>query len=242
MRRAIGWLLAVMALAFVPAVAFAEGVAQDTQTEVVEVAVEGVNTIDAVGTTHEVAGNTFEVTSSSLKTVAFTKSKNAKSITVPAKVKINGKYHKVTSIGSKAFAPAKKKLTKVVIGKNVTVIGASAFAGCKKLAQVTGGASVKTIEAKGFLGCERLKDCAPFSSKALTKVGKSALKKTKRLKTLTVKSKKLEKESVTGALKGSSVKTVKVAPGTKKLNKKYAEKYKKIFTKKNCGKKVVVKA
>ena len=43
-----------------------------------------------------------------------------------------------------------------------------------------------------------------------------------------------------GSLKGSKVKKVKVRVGKKKLNKKYAKKYRKYFTKKNCGKKVKV--
>ena len=37
------------------------------------------------------------------------------------------------------------------------------------------------------------------------------------------------------------IKKGKVKFGSKKLNKRYAKKYKKIFTKKNCGKKVKVK-
>jgi len=39
----------------------------------------------------------------------------------------------------------------------------------------------------------------------------------------------------------AAVKTVKVKVGKKKTNKKYVKKYKKIFTKKNAGKKVRVK-
>lgn len=61
-----------------------------------------------------------------------------------------------------------------------------------------------------------------------------------KVKTLTVKTKDLTKASVKGSLKGSKVKTVKVRVGKKKTNKKYIRKYKKIFTKKNCGKKVRV--
>ena len=61
------------------------------------------------------------------------------------------------------------------------------------------------------------------------------------VKTVTVKSKKLTKASVKGSLKGSKVKTVKVKVGKKKENKKFVKKYKKIFTKKNAGKKVKVK-
>lgn len=74
----------------------------------------------------------------------------------------------------------------------------------------------------------------------VTSIAPKAFKGTK-VKTLTVKSKKLTKKSVKGSLKGSKVKTVKVKVGKKKENKKYVKKYKKIFTKKNCGKKVKVK-
>ena len=38
----------------------------------------------------------------------------------------------------------------------------------------------------------------------------------------------------------ASGKTIKVKVGKKKTNKKYVKRYKKIFTKKNCGKKVRV--
>ncbi|MCR4776639.1 MAG: hypothetical protein K5869_09715, partial [Saccharofermentans sp.] len=55
------------------------------------------------------------------------------------------------------------------------------------------------------------------------------------LKTLQVKkSTKLCKSGVKNSLKGSAVKTVKV-------KKSKVKKYKKIFKKKNCGKKVKVK-
>ena len=55
------------------------------------------------------------------------------------------------------------------------------------------------------------------------------------------KSKKLKKSSVKGSLKGSKIKTVQVKVGKKKDNKKYVKKYKKIFTKKNAGKKVKIR-
>ena len=62
--------------------------------------------------------------------------KNPKSFTVPATIKVKGKSFKVTEIAPKAFKN-KKKLKKVVIGKNVRKIGASAFYGCKSLKTVT---------------------------------------------------------------------------------------------------------
>ena len=60
--------------------------------------------------------------------------------------------------------------------------------------------------------------------------------------TVTVNGVKLNVTSIAPkAFKGTKVKTVKVKVGKKKENKKYVKKYKKIFTKKNCGKKVKVK-
>ena len=64
--------------------------------------------------------------------------------------------------------------------------------------------------------------------------------KGKKVKTLTVTTKKLTKKSVKGSLKGSKIKTIKVKVGKKKLNKKYVKEYKKIFTKKNAGRKVKI--
>jgi hypothetical protein len=89
----------------------------------------------------------------SANTVAFMApvAKNPTTFTVPATVKIKGKTYKVTQISAKAFRN-KKKLKKVVIGKNVKKIGASAFYGCKKL---------KTIVIK---------------SNVLKSVGKNAIK------------------------------------------------------------------
>ena len=74
----------------------------------------------------------------------------------------------------------------------------------------------------------------------VTGIARGAFKNTK-TKTVTIKSTKLSKKSVKNCFKGSKVKTVKVKVGNKKLNKKYVKKYKKFFTKKNCGKKVTVK-
>ena len=72
------------------------------------------------------------------------------------------------------------------------------------------------------------------------KISKKAFKGTGVTK-LIVKTKKLTKKSVKGSLKGSKVKNIKVKIGCKKTNKTFVKKYKKIFTKKNAGKKVAVK-
>jgi hypothetical protein len=169
------------------------------------------------GTTLKSGKNKYTVTSASAKnpTVAVKSTTAAGTLTIPATVKVKGVTYKVTSIKAKAFFK-NKKLKKVTVGKNIKTIGSQAFSKCTKLKTVTIGAGVTKIGTKCFSG-------------------------TKKLKTLTVKSKKLTKKGVKGSLKGSKIKTVKVKVGTKKVNKKYVKKYKKIFTKKNCGKKVKVK-
>ena len=142
----------------------------------------------AIGTTHKVGGNTFEVLSAN--TVAFTKAKNKKSVTVPATVMIDDKTFNVVQVNPKAFAA--KKIRTVTIGKNVKTIRKNAFS----------------------------------KSKATKMV---------------IKTRMLTKKTVKGSLKNSKIKTVQVKAGKKKENKKYIKKYKKIFTKKNAGKKVTVK-
>ena len=58
---------------------------------------------------------------------------------------------------------------------------------------------------------------------------------------VTIKTIKFSKSSVRSCMAGSKVKTVKVKAENKKLSKSIAKKYKKFFTKGNCGKKVKVK-
>ncbi len=78
--------------------------------------------------------------------------------------------------------------------------------------------------------------------KKVKKISKKSFKKYTKVTVLEVRSKKLTKKSVKGSLKSSKIKTVKVKVAKKaKTNKKYVKKYKKIFTKKNAGKKVKVK-
>lgn len=73
-----------------------------------------------------------------------------------------------------------------------------------------------------------------------TKLAKNAFAKSKATK-LVIKTKLLKKKAVKGSLKKSKVKTIQVKVGKKKDNKKFVKKYKKIFTKKNVGKKPKVK-
>ena len=143
---------------------------------------------------------------------------------VGTKVTVAGNSYKVTSNAPKTVAFVKAKSAKSakvpatveIEGEKykVTSVSAKAFKG-KKFKTVTIGQNVKTIKANAFNG-----------SGAATVI---------------LKTKALKKSSVKGSLKGSKVRTVKVKVGTKKQNKSYVKKYKKIFTKKNAGKKVSVK-
>ena len=96
---------------------------------------------------------------------------------------------------------------------------------------------ITAIDTGAFKGTKTTTVILPAT---ISKINRGAFKGSN-VKTLIVKSKKLTKKSVKGSLKGSKVKTVKVKVGSKAQNKKYVKKYKKIFTPKNCGKKVTVK-
>ena len=75
-----------------------------------------------------------------------------KKITIAATVKIDGVTFKVTSIKKNA-AKKNKNMTSVVIGKNVTSIGANSFANSKKLANVTfKGTKAVKVGSKAFKG------------------------------------------------------------------------------------------
>lgn len=90
------------------------------------------------GQKYTVNGIKYEIISTdSTKTVGFVNGKkNAKKITIPATVKIKGKTFKVKSIEAGAFKN-NKKLTTVVIGANVKIIGKNAFKGCSKVKKIT---------------------------------------------------------------------------------------------------------
>ena len=150
-----------------PATVFAEGVETSACTHDGCDAVQtraipklDIQTVKSAGVTYSFDGKALTVTSFA---------KNKARVYVPAKVKVEGKYYKVTGI------------------------------------------------AKGALkGCKATM--------------------------LVIKSKALTKKSTKGCLKGSKIKTVVVKVGSVKANKSYAKKYKKLFAKKNCGKKVTLKA
>ena len=102
--------------------------------------------------------------------------KKAKSVTIPATIKVNGITYKVTSIAGNAFKN-NKKLTKATIGKNVTTIGEKAFYKCAELTKVTIPSKVSKIGKQAFYGCKKLKSITVKTTKLTGKnVGKQAFK------------------------------------------------------------------
>ena len=97
-----------------------------------------------------------------------------------------------------------------------------------------------TVTAEDIAKAQALGAKSITLGKKVRKVKAGALAESS-AKTLIVKTKKLTKSRVKGSLTGSKITTVKVKIGKAKVNKKYVKKYKKIFTKKNAGRKVTVK-
>ena len=100
--------------------------------------------------------------------------KKAKTITIPATIKINGEVYKVTKIDDNAFK-GNKTVTNITIGSNVKTIGKNAFKGCKKLKTITIKSKTltdKKISKKAFKG---------ISKKTVFKVPKKKLAAYKKL-------------------------------------------------------------
>ena len=132
--------------------------------------------VPAVGTTKPVGRGFYKVTKSDAKngTVSLVKPRKAteKKFTVPGTVKIDGVTFKVTEISKNAFKN-NKKLTQVIIGKNVSKIGANAFNGAKKLKKITiKSTQLKKVGSKAFKGIDK---------KCKIKVPKKKLTRYKRL-------------------------------------------------------------
>ena len=159
--------------------------------------------------------------------------KKAKTVTIPAAVKIDGVTYKVTKIDDNAFK-GNKTVTKVTIGSNIKTIGKNAFSGATKLKKVTIGKNVKEIEANAFKGCSSLTSITLPSN--VTKIGANAFSGCKKLKTITIKSTKLTSKTVAkNAFKGLTKET------TIKVPKKKLEAYKKLFKSKGLSSEVEVK-
>ena len=177
-------------------------------------------------------------------------------ITIPDTITIDGKTYKVTGISDKAFKD-NKTLKTIVIGKNVTTIGRSAFQGCTSLQKVQKAVNVQKIGDKAFYGCKKLTSMN-MSSKLTTigkyafykctslnkitipskvkKIGAKAFYGCKKLKTITIKTTKLTGKNVgSKALKGIYSKAIIKVPKSKENS------YKKMLKSKGVSQKAKVK-
>lgn len=110
-----------------------------------------------VGTEAKVGNGIYRVTNAKKKTVVLVKPRKANntSFNVPKSVKLaNGRY-KVVGIEKNAFKN-NRKLKKVVIGSQVTKIGANAFSGAKNLKTITiKSKSLKSVGKNAFKGIDK---------------------------------------------------------------------------------------
>ncbi len=103
------------------------------------------------------SGQTFKVTAYGTDKVVTMTGTNKKltSVTIPGTVTYKNETFKVTAIADSAFA-GQNSLKSVVIGANITKIGAKAFYNCKNLTKVTfQGTAVKTIGKDAFKGISK---------------------------------------------------------------------------------------
>lgn len=109
-------------------------------------------------------------------TVKAVKKTNSKSVTVASTVKVNGVSYKVTVIGAKAFANA-KKATKITLPATVKTISKNAFKGAKKVKTITlKGKKSITVKKGAFNGVNTKK----VTIKVNKKMSKKELKKLKK--------------------------------------------------------------
>ena len=80
-------------------------------------------------------------------------------LTIPEKVKYNGKVYTITGITAKAFSGA-DKLSGVEMPSTIVRIGDFAFEGCKGLKNIVFPKSLKIIDKKAFWICDNLKGCS----------------------------------------------------------------------------------
>ena len=103
--------------------------------------------------------------------------KNKSAITIPDTVVKNNYTFKVTAIDKNVFKVCKKKLKSVIIGANVTDIGANSFTKCNKLKSIRfmGKTAPKKVGKNAFKGIKAT--CKIFYPKSMSK---SELKKLKK--------------------------------------------------------------
>ena len=182
-----------------------------------------------------------------------TQSGDKLTVKIPVKGKKAGKAVITCRICDKSYkikvtVSSSAKKTKTVKGQNYKILTGNkvAFIKAKNTKNVTVPATVK-IKGKTYKVTQVNAGAFSGSKIRTVTIGKNVVKlqancfKGSRASKLIIKTKKLTKKSVKGSLKGSKIKRIQVKAGSKKVNKTYAKRYKKYFSKKNAGKKVTVK-
>lgn len=138
-------------------------------------------------------------------TVSYVKTsdKNAKKITIPDTVTVDGVTYKVTGIADNAFK-GNSKITRVTIGKNVTAVGKESFKKCKNLTTVTIGKNVKSIGKNAFYGCKKLKSVTVTAGNLKT-IGKKAFTGIDKKVTFKVNGAKKAKTALKKKLKSKTI-------------------------------------
>lgn len=134
--------------------------------------------VPAVGTVFQSGILQYKITKSDAKngTVEVNKLLKQKSkVTIPATVKKDGYVFKVTSVKKQVFQK-NKKLKSVILGKNLTGIGAKSFFKCPKLKAITfKGMKAPKIGSRAFTGIK--KNCKITVPKKMSKKNLKKLKK-----------------------------------------------------------------
>lgn len=127
----------------------------------------------------------YKTSTSGKASITTDSNKKAKSVNVPATVKLNGVVYKITEIKSGVYKN-NKKITKVTFGSNIEKIGANAFNGCSKLGKITIYANnLKSVGKNAFKGVKKNATVTVYAkdkktyNKAVKMLKKAGLKKAK---------------------------------------------------------------
>ena len=128
------------------------------------------------GGKYTVSGAVYKVSSAKSRTVILVKAKNAKSVSVPATVKISGKSCKVIQVAAKSLTGS--KIRKVTVGKNVKKLEKYAFAKSKATTVVLQSKFLKKSTVKGCFKSSKVKTVqVKVGSKKVNKKAVKAYKK-----------------------------------------------------------------
>ncbi|MCR5099143.1 MAG: carbohydrate-binding domain-containing protein [Lachnospiraceae bacterium] len=111
----------------------------------------------------------------------------SKTLIVPATVSIGGQTYKVTRIQAGALK-GNEDIKKVVIGSNIKVIGAKAFANCNNLKTITvNGSTLKKVGKKAFKGISNNATIKVSGTTSQVKAAKKLIKASGTAKTVKIK-------------------------------------------------------